>query len=45
MFEAVGIDYIDEFEVLTSADEINYLNKYKFKVLVFCGCCDFGEVF
>ena len=43
VLEAVGIDYIDESEVLTPADEINHLNKHKFKVPVLCGCRDLGE--
>ena len=38
VLESIGIDYIDESEVLTPADEINHLNKHKFKVPVLCGC-------
>ena len=43
ILEAIGIDYIDESEVLTPADEINHINKHKFKVPVLCGCRDLGE--
>ena len=43
ILEAVGIDYIDESEVLTPADEINHINKHNFKVPVLCGCRDLGE--
>merc|ERR1712100_473435 len=43
VLESIGIDYIDESEVLTPADEINHLNKHKFKVPVLCGCRDLGE--
>lgn len=37
------IDYIDESEVLTMADEQNHINKNKFKVPFVCGCRDLGE--
>ena len=43
ILESVGIDYIDESEVLTPADEINHINKHNFKVPVLCGCRDLGE--
>ena len=43
VLEAVGVDYIDESEVLTPADEINHINKHNFKVPVLCGCRDLGE--
>jgi pyridoxal 5'-phosphate synthase pdxS subunit len=43
VLESIGIDYIDESEVLTPADEINHTNKHKFKVPVLCGCRDLGE--
>merc|ERR1719199_2246894 len=43
ILEAVGIDYINESEVLTPADEINHINKHNFKVPVLCGCRDLGE--
>lgn len=37
------MDYIDESEVLTMADEENHLNKHKFKVPFVCGCRNLGE--
>ena len=43
ILEALGIDYIDESEVLTPADEENHVNKRKFKVPFVCGCRDLGE--
>lgn len=43
ILEALGIDYIDESEVLTPADEANHVNKYKFKVPFVCGCRNLGE--
>jgi pyridoxal 5'-phosphate synthase pdxS subunit len=43
ILEAVGIDYIDESEVLTPADEENHVNKHKFKVPFVCGCRTLGE--
>src|SRR5258708_3109558 len=43
ILEALGIDYIDESEVLTPADEENHVNKHKFKVPFVCGCRDLGE--
>jgi pyridoxal 5'-phosphate synthase pdxS subunit len=41
--EAIEIDYIDESEVLTMADEENHINKHKFKVPFVCGCRNLGE--
>eukprot|EP00193_Tetraselmis_chui_P011744 CAMPEP_0177785986 /NCGR_PEP_ID=MMETSP0491_2-20121128/20662_1 /TAXON_ID=63592 /ORGANISM="Tetraselmis chuii, Strain PLY429" /LENGTH=293 /DNA_ID=CAMNT_0019307127 /DNA_START=184 /DNA_END=1066 /DNA_ORIENTATION=+ len=41
--EAVDIDYIDESEVLTPADEVHHINKHNFKVPFVCGCRDLGE--
>lgn len=41
--EAIEIDYIDESEVLTMADEENHINKHDFKVPFVCGCRDLGE--
>src|SRR3954452_16959067 len=38
ILEALGIDYIDESEVLTPADEEHHINKHKFKVPFVCGC-------
>ena len=43
ILEALGIDYIDESEVLTPADEENHVNKRKFKVPFVCGCRNLGE--
>ncbi len=43
VLEAIGIDYIDESEVLTPADEANHINKHEFKVPFVCGCRDLGE--
>ena len=43
VLESIDIDYIDESEVLTPADEINHINKHNFKVPVLCGCRDLGE--
>jgi len=43
ILEHLGIDYIDESEVLTIADEENHINKNKFKVPFVCGCRNIGE--
>jgi pyridoxal 5'-phosphate synthase pdxS subunit len=43
VLEALGIDYIDESEVLTPADEEHHINKHKFKVPFVCGCRNLGE--
>jgi pyridoxal 5'-phosphate synthase pdxS subunit len=43
ILEALGVDYIDESEVLTPADEENHINKHKFKVPFVCGCRNLGE--
>ena len=43
ILEAISIDYIDESEVLTPADDENHINKTKFKVPFVCGCRDLGE--
>ncbi len=43
ILEAIGIDYIDESEVLTPADEANHINKHLFKVPFVCGCRNLGE--
>lgn len=43
ILQALGIDYIDESEVLTPADEENHINKHKFKVPFVCGCRNLGE--
>jgi pyridoxal 5'-phosphate synthase pdxS subunit len=43
ILEALGIDYIDESEVLTPADEEHHIHKWKFKVPFVCGCRNLGE--
>jgi len=43
ILEAIGIDYIDESEVLTPADEMYHINKHDFKVPFVCGCRNLGE--
>ncbi|MDP9237439.1 MAG: pyridoxal 5'-phosphate synthase lyase subunit PdxS [Chloroflexota bacterium] len=43
VLEALGVDYIDESEVLTPADEAHHVNKHPFKVPFVCGCRDLGE--
>lgn len=41
--QAIGIDYIDESEVLTPADDAHHINKHPFKVPFVCGARDLGE--
>ena len=41
--EALGVDYIDESEVLTPADEAHHVWKHDFKVPFVCGCRNLGE--
>ena len=43
ILEAIGIDYIDESEVLTPADERYHVNKWDFKVPFVCGATNLGE--
>jgi len=43
ILEALGIDYIDESEVLTPADEEHHINKHGYKVPFVCGCRNLGE--
>ncbi len=43
VLQALGVDYIDESEVLTPADESNHIRKHDFKVPFVCGCRDLGE--
>jgi pyridoxal 5'-phosphate synthase pdxS subunit len=43
ILEAIGVDYIDESEVLTPADEEHHINKHPFKVPFVCGCRNLGE--
>lgn len=44
ILESMGVDYIDESEVLTPADEVYHLNKKDYTVPFVCGCRDLGEV-
>jgi pyridoxal 5'-phosphate synthase pdxS subunit len=43
ILESLGVDYIDESEVLTPADEENHINKTPFKVPFVCGARNLGE--
>ena len=43
VLQALGVDYIDESEVLTPADESHHVWKHDFKVPFVCGCRDLGE--
>ncbi len=43
ILEAMGVDFIDESEVLTPADEQNHIDKHKFKVPFVCGARNLGE--
>lgn len=43
VLEALGVDYIDESEVLTPADEQHHVNKHHYKVPFVCGCRNLGE--
>lgn len=43
ILESVGVEYIDESEVLSIADEENFINKHNFRVPFVCGCKDLGE--
>jgi pyridoxal 5'-phosphate synthase pdxS subunit len=43
ILEAMGVDYIDESEVLTPADEQHHIDKHSFKIPFVCGCRDLGE--
>ncbi len=43
ILEAIGVDYIDESEVLTPADEKYHINKWDFKVPFVCGAVNLGE--
>ncbi len=43
VLEALGVDFVDESEVLTPADEHNHVWKWDFKVPFVCGCRDLGE--
>ncbi|HEY9122247.1 MAG TPA: pyridoxal 5'-phosphate synthase lyase subunit PdxS [Brevefilum sp.] len=43
ILESLGVDYIDESEVLTPADEEHHINKHDFKIPFVCGCRNLGE--
>jgi pyridoxal 5'-phosphate synthase pdxS subunit len=43
ILEAIGVDYVDESEVLTPADEANHIYKHDFKIPFVCGCRNLGE--
>src|SRR5210317_2443729 len=43
ILEALGVDYVDESEVLTPADEAHHINKHDFKIPFVCGCRNLGE--
>ncbi|KAK9765025.1 Pyridoxal 5'-phosphate synthase subunit snz1 [Basidiobolus ranarum] len=43
ILESIGVDYIDESEVLTPADEANHIDKHKYKIPYVCGCKNLGE--
>jgi pyridoxal 5'-phosphate synthase pdxS subunit len=43
ILEALGVDYVDESEVLTPADENNHVDKHQFRMPFVCGCRDLGE--
>ena len=43
ILEALEVDFIDESEVLTPADEKNHIDKSRFKIPFVCGCRDLGE--
>lgn len=43
ILEAIGVDYLDESEVLTPADEAHHINKHLFKIPFVCGCRNLGE--
>jgi pyridoxal 5'-phosphate synthase pdxS subunit len=43
VLQAIGVDYVDESEVLTPADEQHHIDKHAFNVPFVCGCRDLGE--
>ncbi len=43
ILESLGVDYVDESEVLTPADEEHHINKHDFKIPFVCGCRNLGE--
>jgi pyridoxal 5'-phosphate synthase pdxS subunit len=44
ILQALGIDYVDESEVLTPADEHYHVDKFAFEVPFVCGCRNLGEL-
>lgn len=45
ILQAIGIDYIDESEVLTPADEQHHINKHTFRIPFVCGATSLGKFF
>ncbi len=43
ILESLGVDYVDESEVLTVADEAHHVDKFQFNIPFVCGCRDLGE--
>ena len=43
ILETIGVDYVDESEVLTPADDVHHIDKHNFKVPFVCGCRNLGE--
>ena len=43
VLQSLGVDYVDESEVLTPADEMHHIDKHNFKVPFVCGCRNLGE--
>lgn len=43
ILQALGVDYVDESEVLTPADEVHHIDKFAFTVPFVCGCRNLGE--
>ena len=43
ILQALNVDFIDESEVLTPADDHNHIDKHAFKTPFVCGCRDLGE--
>lgn len=43
ILEALGVDYVDESEVLTPADEAHHIDKHAFTIPFVCGCRNLGE--
>jgi pyridoxal 5'-phosphate synthase pdxS subunit len=43
ILESIGVDYIDESEVLTPADDTHHINKHNYRIPFVCGCRNLGE--